>query len=93
VPYPDSHQDFLALVTSMRELGVVSAFGVVLGPPPTAADRLKAAERKPVSTQEAAEERLRLRREEAREHLRLELAASGRIYSDEQLDEMIGPLV
>ena len=90
--FPDSHQDFISLVTSMRELGVVSAFGVLLGPPPSkgesAAARLDRLERE--GGQELAEERLRVRREEAREHLRLELGASGRTYSDEQLDAMIG---
>lgn len=76
----------------MRELGVVQAFGIVLGPLPRPAEKLAELEAKGPVTQELAEERLRLRQQAARDQLRLELAANGRSYTDEQLDEMIGPV-
>lgn len=88
MPWPESHADFVALVDSMRAKGVVSAFGVVLGPPPSAAAAL-AAEAERSGDPEAA----RLARvAQAREDMRQQLAHTGREYSNKELDEFIGPV-
>jgi hypothetical protein len=97
VAYPESHADFYALVVSMRSLGVVQAFGIVLGPPPPKVAVLeKAAADAPPEERsrlnlELAEEKRRIRLEELRESMRLDLASTGRSYSDSEIDRLIGP--
>jgi hypothetical protein len=100
VPFPESHGEFEVLVDSMRRLGVVSAFGIVLGPEPTKAAQLeKAAELATPAEQarlnkELAEEKRRLRIEKAREEMRLQLGAvGGHDYTDKQIDIYIDPSV
>lgn len=97
--FPGSVQDLEGLVSSMRRLGVVSAFGVVLGPEPTRAEDLARAAsaagdtERPKMTQELAEELRRVRIERAREDMRDTLAATGRDYSDEDIDRLLDPSV
>lgn len=83
------------LVPVMRELGVLQAFGVILGPPPPKAVVLEArTQSEPENTQirqELAEEMRRHRLEQAREEIRLDLAASNPNLSDEECDALIGP--
>lgn len=82
---------FVALVRAMRDLGVVSAFGVTLGPPPSKVHELTAAardappERKAVLEQEIAEELRHQRIEALCEEYRDKLAATGREYSNEEI--------
>lgn len=76
----------------MREVGALQAFGVVLGPPPSRVETLAASvARGDSEPQELAEERRRARVEAAREEKRLELAATGRSYSDEEIDRFLDP--
>lgn len=96
--FPESLADFAQLVDSMRTLGVVSAFGVVLGPPPAkvvalekAAETAAPGDRERLN-KELADEEHRLRVERARADMRLQLAASGREYSDEEIDHLTGPV-
>lgn len=91
--WPESEPDFRALVGAMRELGVLQAFGVTLGPEPTKLEKL---ERSAASDEDRAE-RDRLRKEERiaseRERVRNLLAGTGKTYTVEQIDEYIDPAV
>lgn len=96
--FPETLPDFADLVASMRALGVTSAFGVTLGPPPSRAEVIeKTITLAPPAEQERlnkelAEERHRIRVEKARDDMRLLLAASGVEYSNDHLDKLIGPI-
>lgn len=83
------------LVPVMRELGVLQAFGVILGPPPPKAVALEikaAAEPDNAEVrQELAEELRRAKLYDLREGIRLDLAATRPDMSDEECDELIGP--
>jgi hypothetical protein len=83
-----------SLVPVMRELGVLQAFGVILGPPPPRVVALAAkAEANPEDaavSQELAEELRRGRLQAARDEIRLQVSASGDM-SDEDCDRLLGP--
>ncbi len=87
---PQERDAFRAFVGTMRELGVVSAFGIALGPAPTRAQELAAAdEAKPALEQELAEELRKARMAELLAEYRDKLAATGRDYTDEELVRII----
>ena len=78
-----------ALVAVMRDLGVVSCDGIVLGPAPTRLEQLRhAPEQDPGERQRL--ERL-ARREAVLQEYRDKLAATGREYTDAQLMAFIPP--
>jgi hypothetical protein len=84
-----------ALVSAMRELGVIQADGVILGPVPTKAvdlERLAKAQSDPKARlafeQEAAAERLREAKAAWLDETRELLAANGESYTDDQLERM-----
>jgi hypothetical protein len=83
--------DLRALVPVMRELGVVSCCGIVLGPAPARLDQL----RDGLVLEESPGERERLEREARRQAVfqeyRDKLAATGREYTDAQLMQFIPP--
>ncbi len=92
--FPESAPEVAELARVMRELGILQACGVVLGPPPPRAEAIAAAvARGDAEPQELAEEKRRARIEDARGEKRLELAATGRTYSDEEIDRFIDPMV
>jgi hypothetical protein len=76
----------------MRELGVLSCDGIVLGPEPTLAARVAYAppDIKPALTQELAEEMRRTRLASLRAGVR-DMLPNGYDYSDEQIDRYIDP--
>jgi hypothetical protein len=84
------------VVPVMRELGIVSYRGIVLGPePPKAvqlAAKLEQEPDRPELRQELAEELQRQKVARARDEMRLTLGATGRDYTDEQIDALIGPI-
>jgi hypothetical protein len=90
-PFPASVADLTDLVRCMRDLGVVSAFGVVLGPPPPRAQEIAVAlrdappEKAAELTQELAAELRTQRISDALDEVREKLAATGREYTDEEL--------
>lgn len=96
LPSPAELSDF---VRAMRDLGVVQAFGIVLGPEPTKLAKLEAEKRAapPEKTaaldEEIARELREARIEAARQEVRDKLAATAREYTVEQIDSMIDPAV
>jgi hypothetical protein len=86
---PDELQ---ALVLKMRELGVLQADGVVLGPVPPRAAQLDARAAQGAPVQQELAEAIRAEKLYAlREDVRLQLAASRPNISDEECDALIGP--
>lgn len=83
------------VIQMMRELGVVQAFGVTLGPPPTRLQQLESAARtappdqKPVLEQELAQELREQRINDLIDEYRDKLAATGREYTREQIMRLI----
>ena len=97
MPYPETDQDFRSLVASMRELGVLQAFGVTLGPEPTRLQKLEAEGKQRKLTKaeelEVARETLEARIQGARQDMRDALAHNGISYTDEQIDRLLPPEV
>lgn len=89
--------DLPGLVQIMRDLGVVQAFGVVLGPEPSKVTKLEAEareatpERKAQINQEVAQELREQRIAELYDEYRNLLAATGKEYSEEELKRFIPP--
>lgn len=71
----------------MRELGVTSAFGVTLGPPPTRLEKLQAVSNQE-PTPEIEQELARAAEEAWDEQTRMFLAATGKNYSVDELRAM-----
>jgi hypothetical protein len=90
-------KDLAALVQTMRDLGVVQAFGVVLGPEPPKVVKLAAEmreatpERAAQLAQEVAAELREARIREALDEVRDKLAATGREYTYDELKRFIPP--
>lgn len=95
--FPDSDSELRMLVGTMRELGVLQAFGVILGPEPDRLAKLEKAAQRPDAgpevTQALAAERRQARIEAARQEKRDMLAGNGRTYTDAQIDQFIDPAV
>jgi hypothetical protein len=81
--YPANRTELHELVASMRELGVLQAFGVVLGPPPPP----------PQTNEERVTSAREQRIAEARQAMRDTLAASMPNASNATLDKLIDPSV
>ncbi len=87
-----SPDELQALVLKMRELGVLQADCVVLGPVPPKAAQLDARAAHGAPVQQELAEALRLEKLTAlREDVRLQLAASRPSITDEECDALIGP--
>ena len=86
VDYMMSNEDFRTTVAVMRELGVVQAFGIVLGPEP----RVPLAVVKELAELTPAERRAQ-RIEDAREAVRAKLGDWD--MADEKCDKLIDPSV
>lgn len=80
MPFPESVADLRDLCTCMRELGVLQAFGVVLGPAPVPA---KEAAATPEAKREA---RIAAARQDVRDKI-------GRELTDAEADRYIDPAV
>lgn len=80
MPFPESVADLRDLVSCMREVGAVQAFGVVLGPAPVPAKELT----------ETPEEKRSARIEAARQDVRDKI---GRPLTDAEADRFIDPSV
>jgi hypothetical protein len=77
--------ELTALVAEMRALGVTKAFGVELGPAP----HLPPPPERPLTPEEKKEARIA----EARDEMRARLFATGKEYTDEQIDRLLDPEV
>lgn len=84
-----TEDEFRVQVGLMRELGVVQAFGIVLGPVPTPKARLAVLEERSEAGDKAAVRELRI--ETAREELRARLGQWE--LSDEKVDELLDPSI
>jgi hypothetical protein len=91
-------EDLRELVKAMRELGVISAHGVVLGPAPSTAATLTESARtstdpgvRKALEAEAKRARAQERLEEHRAEVRTSLAATGIEYSDAECDYLQPP--
>lgn len=81
---------FRARVALMRELGVITAFGITLGPEPRAPSKLESLETK-AAVEDTPEARRAARIENAREDIRAKLGQWD--LSAEQCDRMLDPSV
>lgn len=72
--------EFEALVRTMRELGVITAYGITLGPEPI----------RHMPVVETAADKKQARIDDARQEMRDRLAAVGS-YTDEQIDKFLPP--
>jgi hypothetical protein len=79
--YHISPERFGEVVRMMRDLGVVQAFGIILGPAPRPAP----------SPEEEKRDRRQERIDEARAEVRIQLAATGHDYTDAQIDALLEP--
>jgi len=77
-------------VALMRELGVIAAFGITLGPEPRAPSRVEALEKK-AAVEDTPEARRDAHVENAREDIRAKLGIWD--LSAEQCDRMLDPSV
>jgi hypothetical protein len=73
------------IVSKMRALGVVSACGITLGPEP----KPPAPPERPLTPEEKKEARIA----EARDEMRAKLYATGREYTDAEIDRLLDPEV
>jgi hypothetical protein len=85
---PIAEAQLRAMVALMRELGVVVAFGITLGPEPRPPTRIEVLEKKAV-VEDTPEARMLARVENAREEIRARLGQWD--LSAEQCDRMLDP--
>lgn len=90
IPLEDEERHVRRRVALMRELGVVSAFDIVLGPPPMVPSRAEVLEKK-AAVEDTPEARRDARVEAAREDIRAKLGIWD--LSENQCDRMLDPSI